>query len=84
LKVASNYVGNEEPIVLEDVPDSMFKLENPLKVLSDYQVDILVRHRDLIFQTINFALLTCSKLFDDINVCIILILSFLPRFFSHS
>jgi hypothetical protein len=31
LKVASNYVGNEEPIVLEDVPDSMFKLENPLK-----------------------------------------------------
>jgi hypothetical protein len=31
LKVATNYVGNEEPIVLEDVPDSMFKLENPLK-----------------------------------------------------
>jgi hypothetical protein len=31
LKVASNYVGNEELIVLDDVPDSMYKLENPMK-----------------------------------------------------
>ena len=32
LKVAYNYVGNEEAVVLDDVPDSMFRLENPIEV----------------------------------------------------
>ena len=31
VKVAVNYLGNEDGIILEDIPESMFKLQNPTR-----------------------------------------------------